>query len=514
MALNFPNSPTLNQVYTDSTSGFSYQWNGTVWISFSAASSSQIKTLDDISSGFNNSTQTFALTSGALSISPPTSQSLIINLGGVIQDATDDYSVSGSNIVFSTAPTNGLSFSGVSLGPAIPINTIPDGTVTDGSLTVAGILSTTNLFVTGVSTFIGLATHTGTIFGNNLSLTGITTIKNASGTVTIGIGTTALLVEGNARVTGILTVGSASITLDGTNNRINVGTGLTLSSSGINITGIITATSFVGSGSGLTGVGIGSTGSINTSGNISAGIATFTRLDVPPVPLTFSPSIGATGVSLNSNIIITFDQQVYKGTGNITLRANSAGGTAFSTIGVSSSSVTISGGAVTIDPPANIGTATTTFVVVDAGAFSGLTTTSINALINTYSFTTIAEPALGDSYEGGFLICKASPLRWVVSPISAEVTRTWYLRNDANTTAQSISGCTGWFVPTVSQLQNPGYICRSFWGPSPCYSSTTYWSSTEINAIDACGVHFNTGTAFPRNKTNTHCVRAFRCVTY
>jgi hypothetical protein len=38
----------------------------------------------------------------------------------------------------------------------------------------------------------------------------------------------------------------------------------------INATGIITATSFVGSGSGLTGVGIGSTGSINTSGIITA----------------------------------------------------------------------------------------------------------------------------------------------------------------------------------------------------------------------------------------------------
>jgi hypothetical protein len=48
-----------------------------------------------------------------------------------------------------------------------------------------------------------------------LVLTGITTITNASGTVTIGIGTTALLVEGNARVTGILTVGSSSITLNG-----------------------------------------------------------------------------------------------------------------------------------------------------------------------------------------------------------------------------------------------------------------------------------------------------------
>ena len=252
---------------------------------------------------------------------------------------------------------------------------------------------------------------------------------------------------------------------------------------------------------------------INNSRDINAGIATFTRLDVPPVPITFSPAIGATSVALASNIIITFDQQVYKGTGNITLRSNSAGGTAFSTIGVSSSSVTISGGAVTIDPPSNIGSGVTTFVVVDAGAFSGLTTTSVNALINTYSFTTAAV-VVGDSYEGGFLICKASPLRWVVSPRSAEVSRDWYLRNDANTTAQSVSGCTGWFVPTISQLQNPGYCCRSFWGPSICYSSTNYWSSTECNATIACYVTFAFGTGFSGTKTAPWCVRAFRCVTY
>ena len=414
---------------------------------------------------------------------------------------------------------------------------------------------------------------------------------------------------------GIITATSFSL------NGVNI-TGVGIGSTGsINTSGIVTATSFSGNGSNLTGVGIGSTGSINTTGNISAGIATFTSINIPPVPITFSPANGATGVALNSNIIITFNVGVTTGTGNITLRSGSASGTAFSTIGVSSSSVTISGGAVTIDPPANIGTGTTTFVVVDAGAFSGLTTTSINALINTYSFTTVpltlnsivpanaatavaittnitltfngpptrgtgtitlrsgstsgtviesfdaassnritvvgnvytidptsdlaeatsihtiipstaitgyvglnttgadthsfetAAPAVGSPFGGGFLICKSSPVRWVVSPRSAEVSRTWFLRNDANTTAQSVSGCTGWFVPTRAQLQNPGYICRSFWGPSPCYSDF-YWSSTETDATLACGVLFTNGAAYNGFKPSTYCVRAFRCVTY
>ena len=204
MSLNFPNSPTLNQVYTDSTSGFSYEWNGYVWISFSAASSSQIKILDDISASFNSSTQTFALTLSGNPINPPSSQSLRVVLGGVIQAPGTDYSVSTTNITFSTAPTNGLSFSGVALGPAIPINTIPDGTVTDGSLRIS-----TTAVVGSATTF-----------------------------------TEDLVVSGDARVTGILTVGTSSITLNGITNVINVGTGLTLSSSGI-VAGIITASSVV-----------------------------------------------------------------------------------------------------------------------------------------------------------------------------------------------------------------------------------------------------------------------------
>ena len=249
MALNFPNSPTLNQIYTDSTSGFSYQWNGTVWISFSASTTNNISELDNISGSFNNSTTIFPLTVGSVAVSPVTTNQLLISVGGVMQNPTDDYSVSGSNIVFTTAPTNGLTFFGTLLGTALPLNTIADGSVTPVKLSTGGPLWNTS---------------------GGVYISGITTITNASGTVTIGIGTTALLVEGNARVTGILTVGSASITLNGITDTINVGTGLTLSSSGINITGVITATSFVGSGTGLTGVGIGTNGSVNTTGIITA----------------------------------------------------------------------------------------------------------------------------------------------------------------------------------------------------------------------------------------------------
>ena len=280
MALNFPSSPTIGQVYTDATSGFSYEWNGTVWRSYSPSSSSQIKIIDDISGSFNGATLTFPLTTSGFALSVVNNASLRISLGGVIQSPGIDYSVSGTNIVFTTAPESSLSFSGISLGPAVPVDYANNGNVytrntfiatasqttftvtgtytvgyldvyqngvrlsagTDYTATtgttfvlttpanisdeiesigykVATIVTTTgqfdNLNISGVSTFVGLATHTGTIFGSNLSLTGVATAST-----------------------------------------LRVGTAVTVNSSGINVVGVVTATSFVGNGSGLTGLNI------------------------------------------------------------------------------------------------------------------------------------------------------------------------------------------------------------------------------------------------------------------
>jgi hypothetical protein len=261
MALNFPDSPTLNQVYTDNTSGFSYQWNGTVWISYSSSTASNISQLDNISSSFNGVTTSFALTVASVSVSPVNDAQLIISVGGVMQDPTQDYYISGSNIIFTTAPLSGLTFFGTLLGTALPLNTIADGSVTPVKLSTGG------------------------------------PSWNTGGDVVItGTGTTALLVNGNARVTGILTVGTGSVTINGTTNQINVGTGLTLSSGGISA-GVITATSFVGNGSGLTGAG--STVADDTTTNqtfypvfTQQTSGTVTASKVSTSKLTFNPSTG------------------------------------------------------------------------------------------------------------------------------------------------------------------------------------------------------------------------------
>jgi len=67
--------------------------------------------------------------------------------------------------------------------------------------------------------------------GDSLDLTG-TNIANAgiitAGNVIIGAATTDLIVNGDARITGILTIGTSSLKFDGPNNLVNVGTALTL----------------------------------------------------------------------------------------------------------------------------------------------------------------------------------------------------------------------------------------------------------------------------------------------
>ena len=120
----------------------------------------------------------------------------------------------------------------------------------------------------------------------------------------VGASGTSLLVNGDARVTGILTVGSSSVTLDGNNNLVNVGTALTIGHTQglqfyeqnlhqrgfevnqINASGIITATS------GLDAIGIHSAGA-----PIAVGV--ITSLNFIGSGNTFAVSNGTVDISIS-----------------------------------------------------------------------------------------------------------------------------------------------------------------------------------------------------------------------
>ena len=90
--------------------------------------------LDDISSGFDGSDATHALASNSIAITPVRPEALLISINGVIQEPVTDYTVSGTNITFTTAPASTDSFFGVAMGEQLAIGTPSDATVTSAKL--------------------------------------------------------------------------------------------------------------------------------------------------------------------------------------------------------------------------------------------------------------------------------------------------------------------------------------------------------------------------------------------
>jgi len=92
----------------------------------------------------------------------------------------------------------------------------------DGNITVGGTITYED--VKNVDSLGIVTARTGVdVLAGGINVTGVSTISTGVGTIHVGVGTTALLVDGDARVTGILTVGRASVTIDGNNNEIRVG---------------------------------------------------------------------------------------------------------------------------------------------------------------------------------------------------------------------------------------------------------------------------------------------------
>jgi hypothetical protein len=134
--------------------------------------------LDNIASGFNASTVAFNLTVGGTAVSPGTEANCIISISGVVQDPSA-YTISGSQITFSSAPASSDTFFGTVLGDTFDIGTPTDATVTAGSLS-------STFFVKNSQTWSSISMAGST----NGALVGPVTV---SGTITIPSGSTFVI---------------------------------------------------------------------------------------------------------------------------------------------------------------------------------------------------------------------------------------------------------------------------------------------------------------------------------
>jgi len=185
-------------------------------------SNNAYKTIDDVSSSFNGSTQTFALTvnSSAPVPFPKYETQLIISVGGVVQEPGTGFTLSGTNIVFGSAPASGESFFGVILAAADYLNaggTFPDGTTGVPSITFSDDTDT-GIFRSGsglisfasngtkVATFPSSQGSSGQVLSTDGA--GVLSYVDQSGGGAVGGGSDKLFMENGTTMTTNYTIGT------------------------------------------------------------------------------------------------------------------------------------------------------------------------------------------------------------------------------------------------------------------------------------------------------------------
>ena len=202
------------------------------YIGNSPANVGNYQIVDDISSSFNGSLTTFALTVLTLAINPAKSGQLLVNINGVPQEpddtGTDGFLVSGSNIVFSSAPASGDTFWSVWQGQAVDIGTPSDDVVDtahikDDAVTAAKLANSINTEIAANTAKTGITTaQASAITANTAKVTNSTSASDlTSGTLpSARLGTiagfTSTGIDDNAT--------STAITIDSSEN---VGIGVT-----------------------------------------------------------------------------------------------------------------------------------------------------------------------------------------------------------------------------------------------------------------------------------------------
>ena len=198
---------------------------------------STLKTRDGMILVWDLATETFYMTD--------TIDSSSLNITGI---------VTFSNTTDSTAPTNGALVidGGIGIGKAVNIG---------GDISVAGL----STFTSNVDINAAVDILNGLTVNSTFKSVGITTLASAGDITTTGGN---LNVGGNISVTGTATFGTGTVTIDGDNDNIVVGNGITISSEGgittpsINIGGSIQAGSLSISGAST----LASAGGITTTG--------------------------------------------------------------------------------------------------------------------------------------------------------------------------------------------------------------------------------------------------------
>ena len=266
-----------------------------------------------------------------------------------------------------------------------------------GNLNVSGILTyedVTNIDAVGIVTansgieVAGIVTAKPgaavTYYGDGSNLTGIdaTALKDSGSTVRVQANTSGVVVTGVLTATSFSGIDASSLSDSNSATRVQATT------SGAVVTGVLTATSFSGDGSALT---------------------------FAPKVIAFDPAALSTGVAADTNITITFDQNIqFAGTGTIELRSTSTSGTLIESFAITSgtpaSGLSISGTQLIINPTSNLSDNTVVYVILPNQGIQATSGGSYYAGSNNYNFRTVQQTFSAQGGTEYTLVDSSSPL--------------------------------------------------------------------------------------------------------
>ena len=185
------------------------------------------------------------------------------------------------------------------------------------------------------------------------------------------------------------------------------------------------------------------------------------------------PAENQTNVSVKrKGVLRRFNQRIVLGEGSARLRKGSQDGDILEEISVSSGKASISGSELILYPENQLPYETKVFLTMDVGfVCSEQTGEKCNFLTETsektFCFTT--EDPIGKSLDGGTIVSKEGGRYLIASPIESEISLKWDNRAQAISHTESITGTTGWFIPSASLLLNDSLNWYGFHDEDSCY---------------------------------------------
>lgn len=284
-------------------------------------------------------------------------------------DASDDGNTWFSSVIANSAFVNGTNVIAVEVHQRTASSS-------DLSFDLRLTASAADVTPPVISSFNPSDNSTGVLRGTNLSLTFSENIQKGTGNIVIKEGGTVAqtisVAAGNVTVSGsTLTIDPSDLTY-GASVNIEMAAGVVKDLNNNNHAGVTDATTW----------------------NFTVESAPVDS--VAPTASALSPADNAANVAINANLVITFSENIKKGSGNILIKS---GSTTVQTIDVTSGAVVVSGNTATIDP-ANFSYGAALNVEFGSGVFSDLNNNAFAGFSAStdWNFSTQSTPPSSQTY--------------------------------------------------------------------------------------------------------------------